>query len=41
MTDYFSEALKEFASLSQAEHSLYLKLETQGARKVAYQNFCE
>ena len=38
---YFSEALKEFAALSEAEHDLWKKQESKAAKQVAYENFCK
>ena len=41
MTDYLNEAYKEFAVLSAGAHKVWMKQKSEGAKQVAYKNFCE
>ena len=38
---YFTEALKDFAALSEAEHDLWLKQKSEPANYLSYKTFCE
>ena len=41
MNDYFGEALKEFAALSESEYGQFKKQKSEGSKQVVYKNFCE